>query len=62
MMKKNPTLTTLHLSSCGVQDEGATHIADLLMTNASLNELTLGHNDITDAGAIQLAEALMKNK
>ena len=62
MMKFNPTLTSLHLSSCGVRDEGAGHLADLLMANKSLTDLTLANNDISDAGAIQLAEALMNNK
>ena len=62
MLKKNPTLTVLYLSNCGLGEDGAAYLADLLRGGGGLTVLAIKRNDIGDAGAIQLAEALMKNK
>ena len=62
MLKKNPMLTVLYLSNCGLVEDGAAHLADLLIGGGGLTVLAIKRNDIGDAGAIQLAESLVKNK
>jgi Ran GTPase-activating protein (RanGAP) involved in mRNA processing and transport len=53
---------TLGLTSNGVTDVGAAHLAEALeRDNCALTSLNISNNDITDVGATRLAEALAVN-
>ena len=62
MLKKNPTLIVLYLSNCGLGEDGALQLVDLLRSGGGFTVLAIQRNDIGDVGGIHLAEALMKNK
>jgi hypothetical protein len=58
----NDFLPNLDLfDSCGVDDEGAQHIAVALRENSMLTELNLQDNAIGDAGCAHLCDALRRN-
>ncbi|KAF4031289.1 Leucine Rich repeat [Phytophthora infestans] len=54
-------LRTLDLGFNRLTDTGATHLAEALETNTSLESLYLSGNEIGPAGARALAQALIKN-
>ena len=58
----NDFLVDLDLhDSCGVDDEGATHIAVLLRENTTITSVDLSDNVVEADGARQLSEALRSN-
>ena len=61
-LKCNKALQKLHLSSCEVNDEGCSYLADALLENSTLTELGLEKNEISDSGVIRLATNLETNK
>lgn len=61
-LKSNKALQKLHLSSCEVNDEGCSYLADALLENNTLTELDLEKNEISDSGIIRLATNLETNK
>ena len=60
-LRHNSSLKKLDLSSCGIGDEGCSHLADTLITNTALVHLLLHRNEISDGGALTLSGALAKN-
>ena len=62
VLKANSQVRTLHLSNCGIGDEGAVYMADLLRINTTLLDVSLKQNEITDAGGIHLAGAIANNR
>jgi hypothetical protein len=56
-----PSLTWLHMSSCGIGAEGAAHLARALKTNCTLSTLMLGKNNIGTGGAVAFADAMRFN-
>jgi len=55
------TLTHLHLSDCGITDEGAIGIADGLLLNHSVIYLDLSENRIEEQGIVAFAWMLQEN-
>ena len=58
---QDTTTTELQLLGCGIDDDLAAEIADMLKSNTTLTALYLGDNQIGAAGTGQLAEALKSN-
>ena len=54
-------VTTLNLSKNAINDEGATHIAQLIVENPTLERLDLSNSQIGARGATALATALQSN-
>ena len=62
-LKRNKTLKTLNISSCGIDDQGMKSLASALEMNGSLEELNLTGNDaVTGIGHMALGESLKRNK
>lgn len=61
LMDKNTTLTKLTLSRCGITDDDASNIAQILRKNSTLIELDLSKNNVADEGLIKIAQALEHN-
>lgn len=61
LAQKNFALKWLFLSSAGITDAGAAHLAKMLRTNNTLAHLALGENEIGDTGVLSLASALIDN-
>ena len=57
-LKSNTVLTSLNLSTCGLQEHHATQIGEALLDNSALVTLNLSGNSICDAG---LEQALKEN-
>ncbi|CAF1031788.1 unnamed protein product [Adineta steineri] len=57
-LQTNTTLTTLSLDDTGIDDGGATSLAEMLRHNEALQSLSLGCNKITATGVQNLADAL----
>jgi len=57
-LKRNSTLTSLHLLTNNLKDNGVTKIASSLEHNNTLHMLDLSSNNISNAGAIQMANIL----
>ena len=55
------SVTTLNLSKNAINDEGATHIAQLIVENPTLERLDLSNSQIGARGATALATALQSN-
>ncbi|KAJ3140741.1 hypothetical protein HDU90_008045 [Geranomyces variabilis] len=58
----HPSLTTLKLSSCQIQDEGAEAVALMLSNNYTLSTLYIDYNGITGVGLIAIAKASRYNQ
>lgn len=58
---KNSTLRSLALGDNGIQDEGATDLAEMLKENRTLIRLWLFHNNIGDRGMMNLTDTLEKH-
>ena len=61
-LKNNTALKRLKLSSCEVNDEGCSYLAEALTENTVLTELDLEKNDISDSGIETLGSNLERNK
>ena len=61
VLKKNSSLTVLHLHRNRIDDQGANGLAEALEVNSTLTELGLEYNEISGEGAIALAKALKVN-
>ncbi len=59
-LKKNKTLTTLHLNFNGIQDGEASIIAQALRVNSTLKTLSLDSNNIGHFGTQLIGLALKK--
>jgi hypothetical protein len=57
----NVTLEELHLDTNQVDNDGATHLAQMLAVNKSLRKVSLAANRIGDEGMAALAEMLKSN-
>jgi len=57
-LKSNSRLTSLNLSTCGLQARHATKIGDALLDNSALVRLNLSDNAIVDEGFEQIVGAL----
>lgn len=62
VLDNNPSLETLNLIKCGINDQGAILLANKLKNNTKLLELNLNNNKIGDDGVIAIAEMLKTNK
>jgi Ran GTPase-activating protein (RanGAP) involved in mRNA processing and transport len=61
-LEKNTSLKVLNLEGCGISDEGAKRIGQMLEMNGTLIHLNLEENySIGDEGAIRIAEGLEMN-
>ena len=60
-LRDNRALLELNLSYCGLGDEGCAHLAEVLVTNATLTHLWLQKNEIGDGGILSLCETLKQN-
>lgn len=60
-IKKNKSLTELHLIKNNLGVKGAELVAQLINDNPRITVLEISHNNITNAGAISLSEALLTN-
>lgn len=58
----HPSLKSLRLSHCTVQDEGADAVKELLLVNEVIEGIFLDYNKITNIGIKCIAEALKINK
>ena len=62
-LKRNRGLKTLHISHCGIDDQGMKSLASALETNGSLEWLNLRENDaVTGIGLMALGESLKSNR
>lgn len=62
-LKKNKTLTDLHLSSNpGITSGSAQSLAELLLVNCTLSVLSLTRTNIDTSGVLLIAESLRTNK
>ncbi len=57
-LRSNSLLTSLNLSTCGLQQRHATKIGEALLDNSALVKLNLSENAILDEGFEQIASAL----
>jgi hypothetical protein len=57
----NSYIKVLDLVGCGLGDEGARVIAEMLKSNSTLLEINLSWNRIGDDGALAIAEMLRVN-
>ena len=58
-LKSNTVLTSLNLSTCGLQEHHATQIGEALLDNSALVTLNLSGNSICDAGLEQALKAII---
>jgi hypothetical protein len=57
-IRRHPSISSLSLSSCGINDELMTDLVFGLKSNPNVTDLNLSYNSITDEGLIQLLSAL----
>lgn len=55
---RGSNVTNFNLAACGVSDEAAMHVAEILKEAPCLTALDLCNNEMEDGGARALAEAL----